>query len=75
MYVIRRILGNPYIVAAIWIALGVGTNTAPPHYPSFSGQFSLQFELHSLVQYVISVALWPLSFWHPNFTVGKWTGF
>jgi hypothetical protein len=28
--------------------------------------------LHSWVQYFISVFFWPLSFWHPDFTAGKW---
>jgi hypothetical protein len=30
--------------------------------------------LHSWVQYAISILFWPLSLWHPTFTVGKWTG-
>ena len=28
--------------------------------------------LHSWVQYFISIFFWPLSFWHPTFTVGQW---
>ena len=55
---------------AIYILIGVFHNTAPPHLPTaaFSGA-----AFHSWVQYFISVFLWPFSFWHPNFTVSKWT--
>jgi hypothetical protein len=28
--------------------------------------------LHSWIQYLISVFLWPLSFWHPTFSVSPW---
>jgi hypothetical protein len=28
--------------------------------------------VHSWVQYFISIFFWPLSFWHPTFTLGKW---
>jgi len=28
--------------------------------------------LHGWIQYLISIFLWPLSFWHPTFSVGKW---
>jgi len=28
--------------------------------------------LHSWGQYLISVLFWPLSLWHPTFTLGKW---
>jgi hypothetical protein len=49
--------------------IGVFVNTAPPHLPSTANGVA---SLHSWVQYAISVMLWPLSFWNPNFTVGKW---
>ena len=55
---------------AIYILIGVFYNTAPPHIPSTTGSFA---SLHSWIQYFISVLFWPLSFWHPTFTLGKWT--
>ena len=54
---------------AIYILIGVFYNTAPPHIPSTAGSL---VSLHSWIQYFISVFFWPLSFWHPTFTVGKW---
>ncbi|HEY6479444.1 MAG TPA: hypothetical protein VIZ00_05410 [Streptosporangiaceae bacterium] len=53
----------------IYIVIGVFANTASPHLPTAAGNISL---FHSWVQYFVSVFLWPLSFWHPTFTVGKW---
>jgi hypothetical protein len=47
----------------------VFVNTASPHLPTTAGNISL---FHSWVQYFVSVFLWPLSFWQPTFTVGKW---
>ena len=58
----------------VYVVIGIGVNTSAPHYPQFGQNFGAGPLLHSLVQYVISVMLWPLSFWHPQFTVGKWTG-
>jgi hypothetical protein len=52
-----------------YILIGVFVNTAPPHLPPLV--FSLD-ALHSWIQYVISVLFWPLSFWHPTFSVGQW---
>jgi hypothetical protein len=74
MDVIRYIFFSTYFRVGIYIIIGIGVNTAPPHYPTFSGQFSWPVELHSLMQYIISVGLWPVSFWHPEFTSGKWIG-
>ena len=54
---------------AIYILIGVFFNTAPPHFPKAT--FSLA-ALHSWVQYFTSIFLWPLHFWHPTFSVGKW---
>ena len=54
---------------AIYILIGVFYNTAPPHIPSTAGSLT---SLHSWIQYFISVFFWPLSFWHPTFTLGKW---
>lgn len=60
------------IVFVIYIIIGIFTNTAPPHLPGGGG--NLASEAHSWVQYAISVMFWPLSFWSPEFTTGKWTG-
>jgi hypothetical protein len=59
--------GGLFIV--IYILIGVFYNTAPPHIPALT--FSLA-ALHSWVQYFISILLWPLSFWHPIFSVAQW---
>jgi len=58
----------------IYLVIGIGVNTAPPHYPQFGQNFGPGEILHSLVQYTISVTLFPLNWWQPTFTVGKWTG-
>lgn len=57
------------IFIVVYTLIGVFHNTAPPHIPTVA--FNLN-ALHSWVQYVISVFLWPLSFWHPVFSVGHW---
>ena len=57
------------IFIAAYILIGVFYNTAPPHIPAFT--FSAA-AFHSWVQYIISVLFWPLSFWHPLFSVGQW---
>ncbi|MGO9505087.1 MAG: hypothetical protein ACLPUO_26745 [Streptosporangiaceae bacterium] len=54
----------------IYILIGVLVNTAAPHLPTTAGSLAA---LHSWAQYIISVLFWPLSFWGPTFTVGKWT--
>lgn len=74
MNLVRVIFFSTWMRVGAYIVVGIGVNTAPPHYPTFSGQFGITQELHSLVQYIISVGLWPLSYWAPAFTVGKWTG-
>jgi hypothetical protein len=71
---IKSLFYSTWIRVGVYIVIGIGVNTASPHYPTFSGNFGAGQELHSLTQYVISVGLWPLSLWHPEFTVGKWTG-
>ena len=58
------------LLIVIYILIGVFYNTASPHIPSTAGSLT---SLHSWIQYFISVFSWPLSFWHPTFTVGKWT--
>lgn len=70
----RSVIYSTWLKALVWIIIGIGVNTTPPHYPTLSGNFGLGVELHSIVQYILSVMLWPLSFWAPAFTVGKWTG-
>lgn len=57
------------IFIAIYILVGVFHNTAPPHFPSTAGSLT---SLHSWIQYFISIFFWPLSYWHPILTVGKW---
>lgn len=58
------------VFIAIYILIGVFHNTAPPHIPSTPNSLA---SLHSWVQYLISIFFWPLSFWHPVLTLGKWT--
>jgi hypothetical protein len=53
----------------IYTIIGVFYNTAPPHLPTVA--FSLA-ALHSWIQYLISIVLWPVSFWHPTFSVSPW---
>jgi hypothetical protein len=67
---IRLIFTWAGLFITIYILIGVFYNTAPPHLPAvaFSGA-----ALHSWVQYFTSVLLWPLSFWHPIFSVGQWS--
>ena len=66
---IRLLFTGAGLFIAIYILIGVFYNTAPPHIPSTAANFT---SLHSWVQYFISVFFWPLSFWHPIFTMGKW---
>jgi len=66
-----RVLFSPVgLVFVIYFLIGVFHNTAPPHIPSTAASFT---SLHSWVQYFISIFFWPLSFWHPVLTLGKWT--
>ena len=65
---------STWIKVFAYILIGMYINTASPHIPQFTGGFGPSVMLHSLVQYIISVMLWPLSLWGPTFTVGKWTG-
>jgi hypothetical protein len=66
---IRILFTHVGLIIAIYILIGVFYNTAPPHLPTVA--FSLA-ALHSWIQYFISVLLWPLSFWHPTFSVSRW---
>jgi len=67
---IRVLFSTFGLFIVIYLLIGVFYNTAPPHIPSPAGSLA---SLHSWVQYFISVFFWPLSFWQPAFTVGKWT--
>jgi hypothetical protein len=62
----RKAFSTSSLFIAIYIIIGVFFNTADPHFPGLS-------PLHSWVQYFISILFWPLSLWHPTFTMGKWT--
>lgn len=66
---IKALFSTKGLFIVIYILIGVFVNTAPPHLPTAA--FTLA-ALHSWVQYFISILLWPLSFWHPIFSVGKW---
>ena len=68
------VLRSTWLKVLLYVVLGIGINTAAPHYPQFNQGFDPSAMLHSLAQYFVSVMLWPLSFWQPTFTVGKWTG-
>jgi hypothetical protein len=64
---LKTLFSTTGILIMVYILIGVFANTAPPHLPT--GNIS---SFHSWVQYIISVLFWPLSFWRPTFTVGKW---
>jgi hypothetical protein len=66
---IRALFSKTGIFIVIYILIGVFVNTAPPHVPTAGANLN---SLHSWVQYLISILFWPLSFWTPSFTVGKW---
>ena len=67
---IRLLFSRVGLIFVIYFLIGVFYNTAPPHFPSTAASFT---SLHSWVQYFISIFFWPLSFWHPILTLGKWT--
>jgi len=69
MAFIKSLFSTNGLLIAGYILIGVFVNTASPHLPTTT--FSV-LSLHSWVQFAISVLFWPLSFWHPSFTVGKW---
>jgi hypothetical protein len=66
---LRALFSWTGLLIMIYVVIGVFVNTAPPHLPTSAANVSL---LHNWVQYFISVILWPLSFWKPTFSVGKW---
>jgi hypothetical protein len=66
---IAVLFGPVGLVFLIYFLIGVFHNTAPPHFPSTAGSLT---SVHSWIQYFISIFFWPLSYWHPLLTVGKW---
>jgi hypothetical protein len=67
---LKALFSTKGLVIVIYILVGVFVNTAPPHLPTAAFTVGA---LHSWVQYFISIMFWPLSLWHPTFTVGQWT--
>ncbi len=65
---LRVLFSSTGLFIAVYVILGIFVNTASPHLPGGTNISSL----HSWIQYAISVFFWPLSFWHPLFTTGKW---
>ena len=65
----KTLFSTTGILIVIYILIGVFLNTAPPHIPAITATAD---SLHSWIQYLISIFFWPLSFWHPHFTTGKW---
>ena len=70
MKFLKTLFSRMGLLVAIYILIGVFLNTAAPHVPTTPDSAS---SLHSWAQYIISVGFWPLSLWHPTFTLGKWT--
>ena len=67
---LKALFSKTGLFIVIYILIGVFVNTAPPHIPTAAFTVAA---LHSWAQYAISILFWPLSLWHPTFTVGKWT--
>jgi hypothetical protein len=66
---LKTLFSRRGLLVAIYIVVGISFNTAAPHLPTTPGSAS---SFHSWGQYIISVLFWPLSLWHPIFTLGKW---
>ena len=60
----------PGLFIAIYILIGVFHNTAPPHIRRLPPVLRRSIAGYSTF---ISFLFWPLSFWHPVLTLGKWT--
>jgi hypothetical protein len=67
---IRLLFSPAGLILLIYFLIGVFHNTAPPHLPVTAGSLT---SAHSWIQYFISILFWPLSYWHPLLSVGKWT--
>jgi hypothetical protein len=72
MFFIRNVWSRDTLFLLIYLIIGIAVNTAAPHLPNAHAANTGDM-LHSWAQYFISVVSWPLSFWHPTFTVGQWT--
>jgi hypothetical protein len=59
----------PGLIVVTYILIGVFTNTAPPHLPVTASSLT---SVHSWIQYFISILFWPLKYWQPLLSVGKW---
>ena len=70
MKFVSTLFSTTGLLIIVYILIGVFFNTSPPHLPVTAATAG---SLHSWAQYLISVLTWPLSLWHPTFTVGKWT--
>lgn len=66
---LKALFSKTGLFIVIYILIGVFVNTAPPHIPAAAFTVTA---LHSWAQYAISILFWPLSLWHPTFTVGQW---
>ncbi len=71
MKFLKTLFSTTGLLILVYILIGVFFNTAPPHLPVPVTSATTGW-LHSWAQYIVSVLFWPLSFWHPTFTVGKW---
>jgi hypothetical protein len=74
MYYFRTLFSVRGLFIALYLFIGVAVNTAAPHIPTFQSGAATVAEAHGWVQYIASVFFWPLSFWQPTLSVGKWTG-
>ena len=70
MKVIKTLFSTTGLIILAYILVGIFFNTASPHLPTTTATGGA---LHSWAQYIVSVLFWPLSLWHPTFTVGKWS--
>ena len=66
---VKALFSTKGLVIVVYILIGVFVNTSPPHLPTAAFNTAA---LHSWVQYFISILLWPLSFWHPIFSISHW---
>jgi hypothetical protein len=66
---IRLLFSPAGLILMVYFLIGIFHNTAPPHFPITAGSLT---SVHSWIQYFISILFWPLSYWHPLLSVGKW---
>lgn len=69
MKFLKTLFSTTGILIVVYVLIGVFFNTASPHLPVTTATAG---SLHSWAQYLASVVFWPLSLWHPTFTVGQW---